>query len=154
MRNRNNNNNNNNNITTGPDRTRLTRVFDVQRPDIQIRGPASHVRKNVQWRATPAASGDQVAAEKLLSVAGIICRLLAAPRNSSVRTSHQPATENEISSEEATTIARAFRIRAEPGLSRRSSRRSCRGANPRAISSADGQPYQAAERIRPRTQRQ
>ena len=44
MRNRNNNNNKNNKkITTGAARTRSTRVFESNGPDIKIRGTASHV---------------------------------------------------------------------------------------------------------------
>ena len=65
MRNRNNNNNNNsssNNNRRG--QNPMTRVFELNGPDIKIRGTASHVaEKYVQLARDARSSGDPVAAE-------------------------------------------------------------------------------------------
>ena len=80
MRNRNNNNNNNNssnNNNNGAVKTRDPGV-QINRPDIKIRGTASHVaEKPFSWRGARS-SGDPVAAENYYQHAEHYFRLIAA----------------------------------------------------------------------------
>ena len=78
MRNRNNNNNNNNN-NNRRGQNPMTRVFELNGPDIKIRGTASHIaEKYLQLARDARSSGDPVAAENYYQHAEHYFRLIAA----------------------------------------------------------------------------
>lgn len=98
MRNRNNNNNNNNNNRRG--QNPMTRVFELNGPDIKIRGTASHVaEKYVQLARDARSSGDPVAAENYYQHAEHYFRLIAAAQEQMRQNQpQQPRVDNDISS--------------------------------------------------------
>src|ERR1700749_1521449 len=99
MRNRNNNNNNNNNNRRG--QNPITRVFESNRPDIKIRGTASHVaEKDVQLARDARFSGDPVAAEKYYQHAERYFRLIAASQEQFRQNQPQPRPDSEVDTEE------------------------------------------------------
>ena len=101
MRNRNNNNNNNNNNRRG--QNPMTRVYELNGPDIKIRGTASHVaEKYVQLARDARSSGDPVAAENYYQHAEHYFRLIAAAQEQFRQSQPQPRTDGpaEVSTSE------------------------------------------------------
>src|SRR3974390_910005 len=93
MRNR---NNNNNRRGQNP----MTRVFESNRPDIKIRGAASHVaEKYVQLARDARSSGDPVAAENYYQHAEHYFRLIAAAQEQFRQSQPQPRPDEMIAEE-------------------------------------------------------
>ncbi len=78
MRGRSNNNNNNNNNNHRKSQNPLTRVYELNGPDVKIRGTASHIaEKYIQLARDSQSSGDPVAAENYYQHAEHYFRLIA-----------------------------------------------------------------------------
>src|ERR1041385_3038896 len=92
MRNRNNNNNNNNRRSQNP----MTRVYESNGPDIQIRSTASPLAEKYLHLARAArSSGDPVAAENYYQHAEHYFRLIAAAQEQ-FRQNQQPRGDEPI----------------------------------------------------------
>ena len=116
MRNRNNNNNNNNN-NNRRGQNPMTRVFELNGPDIKIRGTASHVaEKYVQLARDARSSGDPVAAENYYQHAEHYFRIIAAAQEQFRQNQPQPRPDAELATEDGDDEESFSNFGQEPGF--------------------------------------